>query len=309
MSSEPVVSIAVPCHNEARLLRWALASVLAQSYDRWECIVVDDGSVDQPIEVVDTLGDPRIQLIRLDRNLGRAVARQAALDAATGAYLTTLDADDWLYPEKLERQLAVIEGREEVAVVSTGTAIEDESQQLAGVRGKGTSSKCETRGPIRRLASPPVGRAPSMVRMAVARLYAYNSSLRRSEDADFLLHVLLENRYCVMRDVLYAYREYRSASRREVLEAYRYRMQMFWAFRSRFPFAAPVRTAESALKWVLYWAAFAVKRADVLLQRRSEIPSEEDLRQFRNARQKVEQVYAEYFGAVNTTTPTERYIS
>ena len=62
---------------------------------------MDDGSIDHPETIVQTFDDARFRIIRLNSNQGRAVARQVALDAATGEYLAKLDADDWLFPEKL----------------------------------------------------------------------------------------------------------------------------------------------------------------------------------------------------------------
>ena len=88
---------------------------------------------------------------------------------------------------------------------------------------------------MHRIGSPPVAHAASMIRMDVAKRYRYNSRLRRSEDADFLQKVLLENQFCILHDVLYTYREYRSTSREDVLAAYWYRMMMFWGFRQQYP--------------------------------------------------------------------------
>ena len=295
MSRQPLVSITVPCHNAAPSLAWALASVMAQTYDRWECIVVDDGSEDKPADVVDVFSDSRFRLIRLDKNMGRAKARQAALDAATGDYLAKLDADDWLYPEKLERQVEVMEREANIALVSTGIAIEDEQQRLVGVRARGPSRECIAQAPLTSLVSPPVAHAASMIRMPVAKQHKYNPYLLRSEDADYLLKVLLENRYAVLNDVLYSYLEYRSATRAEVLDAYRYRMHMFWAFRGRFPVAATRRTAETALKWVAYRAAFAAGRAGGLVARRSDAPTTDDMRLFAEARRQVADMFSEYF--------------
>ncbi len=92
----PLVSVMMPCYNSAGTLPLALASLVAQTYENWECILVDDGSTDRPIDIVEQASDKRISFFRLDRNMGRGVAQQAALDYATGDYLCMLDADDWL---------------------------------------------------------------------------------------------------------------------------------------------------------------------------------------------------------------------
>lgn len=296
MNASPLVSVAMPCHNSATLLAWALASVVAQTYENWECIVVDDGSEDRPIDVVQAFDDPRIRFIRLDQNSGRARARQIALDAATGDYLAKLDADDWLYPQKLACQIDVLQRVPKVALVSSGIAIEDQDQRLVGVRARGPSAECQAVAPMSALASPPVAHAASMIRMPVAKRYRYNPRLRRSEDSDYLLQVLLEHRYCILEDVLYAYREYLSASLHETLDAYRSRMQMFWMYRRRFPISSIMRTAETAAKWAAYRAAFATGHANDLIARRTQPPGQDDVRRFSEARAQVAEVYARHFG-------------
>ena len=233
-----------------------------------------------------------MRLIRLPHNVGRAAARQVALDAAAGDFLAKLDADDWIYPQKLARQLDILERMPDVALVSTGIAIENEHGQLAGVRARGDGAP---RPPLHGLASPPVAHAPSLIRMHIARAYGYDVRLRRSEDADYLLSLLTQHGYCVMNDVLYAYREYRSTSRSDTLDAYRARMKMLWKRRRQYPFAAPRRVAETALKWGIYQAAFATGRAGALIARRSAAPSQDDIRRFRQAVEQVAAVHASYF--------------
>jgi succinoglycan biosynthesis protein ExoO len=80
-----------------------LNSVQAQTLTDWEMIIVDDASPDETAEVVKRyLDDPRIKLIRSERNRGECGARNLALEAAQGEWIAPLDADDWLAPERLE---------------------------------------------------------------------------------------------------------------------------------------------------------------------------------------------------------------
>ena len=297
MSGGPLISIAVPCYNTASLLGWALSSLVAQSYEEWECIVVDDGSDDHPGEIVAAFQDERFHLITLDNRVGRATARQVAVDAANGEFLAKLDADDWIYPDKLALQLAVMQEKSEVALVSTGIAIQDEQERLVGVRARGTAGCVQSCPPLSRLAPPPVAHAPSLIRMDIAKRYRYNQSLARSEDADFLIQVLMENRYCMLHEVLYAYREYRSVSLQDTLEAYRSRMKMFWMAR-RYQLAPALwHSIVTALKLMIYRAAFMTGQDRKLIARRSSAPTADDLRNFEQARYEVSRVYAATIGA------------
>jgi glycosyltransferase involved in cell wall biosynthesis len=111
----PLVSVIIPAHNAGRYLRECIDSVLSQSYPSLEIIVVDDGSTDDTPRIMSEFGD-RIVAIRQD-NAGAAAARNAGLFRARGKYIAFLDADDVWRPDKLERQVEVLEASPDVGVV------------------------------------------------------------------------------------------------------------------------------------------------------------------------------------------------
>lgn len=106
--SQPQVSIIIPTYNRETLIRDALDSVMVQTFQDFECIVVDDGSTDKTDEVIHNYSktDGRVQYIRKE-NGGTASARNAGLDLAKGKYIQFLDSDDTLDIDKVEKQLKV----------------------------------------------------------------------------------------------------------------------------------------------------------------------------------------------------------
>ncbi len=109
-----LISVIMPVFNGERYLAEALDSVLAQTQRPLEVIVVDDGSTDGTAAALDAYGD---RIVRLwQPNLGPGVARNTGLARASGAYLSFMDADDVLHPEKLERQLACLDAHPDVDV-------------------------------------------------------------------------------------------------------------------------------------------------------------------------------------------------
>ena len=161
---DPLISIAMPCYNARNALPLALASLIAQTYTNWECLLIDDGSADHPIDIVETANDRRIRYFRFEENRGRGAARQYALDLAEGAYLCMLDADDWLYPQKLEHQLRVIEANSDIAVLSSGMAIVNEHNEIVGTRMPGASqSELALFQPLKKPRLLPIAHAPSMI--------------------------------------------------------------------------------------------------------------------------------------------------
>ena len=101
------VSIVTPAYNAERFIHEAIESVINQTYSNWEMIIVDDCSTDETTDIVKNYQqkDDRIKLIELEENSGSAVARNTAMDHATGRYLAFLDSDDLWTPEKLDKQL------------------------------------------------------------------------------------------------------------------------------------------------------------------------------------------------------------
>ena len=106
------VSIITPCHNSESTIRDTIESVLAQTFQDWEMIVVDDASSDASAAIVREYAarDPRIRCFATERPSGSpALPRNIGIDNASGEYIAFLDSDDLWLPEKLERQLEFVE--------------------------------------------------------------------------------------------------------------------------------------------------------------------------------------------------------
>lgn len=106
-----LVSIVMAAYNAEAYIEATIRSVIAQTVSSWELLVIDDCSNDGTRELVGTLAqdDPRICLICNEVNKGTAASRNRALDIAEGKYVAFLDSDDLWYPEKLEKQIRLLE--------------------------------------------------------------------------------------------------------------------------------------------------------------------------------------------------------
>ncbi|AFK22085.1 glycosyltransferase [Pyrococcus sp. ST04] len=107
--SRPTVSVIIPTHNRAHMLVRAIRSVLNQTFEDFELIVVDDASIDDTPKVVEKIKDSRIRYIRLERNSGGPVARNTGIKRARGKYIALLDDDDEWLPRRLELQVKRME--------------------------------------------------------------------------------------------------------------------------------------------------------------------------------------------------------
>ncbi len=128
MNTAPLVSVIIPCYQQARYLAEAIESVRAQTYAHYEIIVIDDGSKDNTATVA--AGYAGVQCIR-QRNLGLPTARNVGLHASTGEFLVFLDADDRLLPTALATGVQGLLARPDCAFVYGFCDIIDH----AGVRG------------------------------------------------------------------------------------------------------------------------------------------------------------------------------
>jgi len=126
----PLVSIIIPTYNRAQLLARAVGSVLSQSYQCFELLIVDDGSNDNTQEVVSCFKDSRIRYFKMEKNKGASAARNFGMRESRGGYLSFLDSDDEWLPRKLETEVCFLENNKNYIIVSMGTVfIRDSAQQ------------------------------------------------------------------------------------------------------------------------------------------------------------------------------------
>lgn len=108
---ENFVSIVTPVYNSEKFISYTIESVINQTYQNWEMIIVDDCSRDDSANIIEKycLADTRIKYIKLEKNSGAAVARNVGIDISKGRFIAFLDSDDLWEPEKLEKQIKFME--------------------------------------------------------------------------------------------------------------------------------------------------------------------------------------------------------
>lgn len=116
--SSPLVSLMMPMHNTVQFLKAAVDSVLAQTHQNWELVIVDDASNDGSYELATALAlkDQRIKLHRNDSKLGVAKNRDKAVHLCTGEFIGHIDSDDMLERWALEEMLRVFDSKPDVAL-------------------------------------------------------------------------------------------------------------------------------------------------------------------------------------------------
>ena len=125
-----LVSVIMPSWNTAGFIAESINSVIAQTYKKWELIIVDDCSTDNTDEVVAAFDDPRIRYLKNKKNSGAALTRNRAIREARGEWIAFLDSDDLWTPRKLEYQVAFMKKNGLVFSYHEYEKIDEESKPL-----------------------------------------------------------------------------------------------------------------------------------------------------------------------------------
>lgn len=174
--SVPTISVIIPAYNAERYLDQALDSVLCQTFQDFECIVVDDGSTDSTPQIV--ARRERVVGLRQD-NQGASAARNTGIHASRGEFLTFLDADDLWYPERLKIQLEFHRRRPEIDY----SHVELEEQIEGGIQVPHWALVRQKKAGSRHPLAP----GGLMIRRsAMIRLGGYNAEFRVGEITEWL---------------------------------------------------------------------------------------------------------------------------
>jgi glycosyltransferase involved in cell wall biosynthesis len=134
MSDCPLVSVVMPVFNGEKYLKTAVYSILNQSYQDFEFIVVDDCSTDGTSKILQGFDDPRIKILTSTTNLKTTKSLNLGITEATGKYIVRMDADDWAYPTRLQTQVDYMENHSDTVLCGSNIDICDSELRLDYVR-------------------------------------------------------------------------------------------------------------------------------------------------------------------------------
>jgi glycosyltransferase involved in cell wall biosynthesis len=213
LDNPPLVSVVMPAYNVAWCIGRAVDSVLAQDDPARELLVVNDGSTDDTRAVLDRYGD-RITVID-QANRGMCAARNVAIRRARGVYIAFLDADDWWLPDKLGRQVALMEQQADIGFSSTAARVEDENGRLLNLWPcrSGRTQMLETL--FAENAAIAGGCSAVMARRhLIEQVGAFDESLRGFEDPDLWIRLAAVTGYaCICEPLAVILRREKSVSR------------------------------------------------------------------------------------------------
>lgn len=134
MVARPRLTVLLPTYDSVTHVERAVESVLGQTFDDLELIVVDDGSTDGTREVVESFADERLRLLVREDRTGLPSALNRGIEAARGEYVARQDGDDYSAPERFERQVEYLDDHPSVAMIGTGARLLSETGTVVGRR-------------------------------------------------------------------------------------------------------------------------------------------------------------------------------
>ena len=202
------VSVLMPVRNAERYISEAIESVLAQTLDSWELLVIDDGCKDATIQIANSFRDERIRVLELAGPHGIAVALNLGLQEGKGRYVARLDADDIAHSTRLEKQVEHMDANPKIGLL--GSWFETIGAAPQAFRHNPSSAEIL----FTMLLGNPICHSSAMLRMSVIREHflQYRQDLVPSEDYDLWQRVATVAEVEILPDVLVQYRIHEAQS-------------------------------------------------------------------------------------------------
>jgi glycosyltransferase involved in cell wall biosynthesis len=199
-----LVSIGMPVRNCQATLHLALESLLVQTYSNWELLLINDGSLDETLQVAAQFSDPRIKIYSDGESRGLTVRLNQAISMSRGSYFARMDGDDIAYPERLERQVGYLERHPEVDLVGAWVMVFNSAGAPLGKR-----IGPETHDAIcaRPWAGFPMAHPTYVGQLGWFRRYRYNKIASKSQDQELLLRSYRFSQFANVPMILLGYRE------------------------------------------------------------------------------------------------------
>ncbi len=204
ISNSPLVSVTSAFYNTGPALLDMVKSVLAQTLDEWELVLLDDGSTDDSYAVAKSVADERISVFRNERNLGIPTCLNKITSLCRGKYIARMDSDDMCASTRIAKQVGFLESHSDVDAVGTGAIYLNRDNHPVGkgpVSALSHKQICEN--PVRGLR---FCHSSLLARKIWFERHKYNESLPRSSDSDFLLRAHEDSLYANIPEYLFYYR-------------------------------------------------------------------------------------------------------
>jgi glycosyltransferase involved in cell wall biosynthesis len=267
VTREVRVTVGLPFLNAGGTLADAIRSVLAQTWDDWELLLVDDGSSDGSVQIARSIQDSRVRVVSDGAHQGLTARLNQIAGLARGRYLARMDADDLMHPERLRRQVCFLDENPRVDLVDTATITIDEANEPLGLRGErplNTDPRAVLRSGL--LVHPTV-----TGRTVWFRGHPYDGRFVRAEDHELWLRTCRNTTFARLNEPLFFYREGLSGNLRNYLRSAKTVRKILRVYGPETVGYGEMALllARSYLKSGAYWTYTMLSRQDRLIRART----------------------------------------
>lgn len=199
----PSLTVGIPVFNGEKFIKSSVMSVLNQAYKDFELIVTDDGSTDETMDILRSIKDTRLRIVSDGKNIGLASRLNQQISLASGEYFIRMDADDIMFPDRIQKQIAFLEAHPEIDVVGTSAVIiGDNNEILFGMKGPMTAPQKRSD-----VINGNIFIHPSVAgRTKWFREHPYDDSKRRSQDFFLWLSSVEDSKFGIIDEPQLFYR-------------------------------------------------------------------------------------------------------
>jgi glycosyltransferase involved in cell wall biosynthesis len=215
--ARPHVSIGMPVYNCAATVAQAVRSILSQTFEDWELLIIDDGSTDDTLNVVASFNHPRILVVKSERNEGLPTRLNDCVRLARGKYFARMDGDDIAYPERLQKQIAYLENHPLVDLLGAGMVMFRDNGEAYGER-RAASSHAAISGNF--YSGLNLAHATWMGRTEWFRQNPYRCGFLRAQDRELLMRTRKKSHFAALPEPLFGCREGRVRLRKTIPARY-----------------------------------------------------------------------------------------
>jgi glycosyltransferase involved in cell wall biosynthesis len=200
---QPLVSIGMSIFNCERTISAAIRSILNQTYENWELLIVDDGSEDKTLEIAKSFCDSRIKIIADGLHQNLPIRLNQVIAISKGKYFARMDGDDISYPERLQIQVQYLETHPEIDLIATQTIVVDRN---GNAQGSSVPKQLHAEICSRPWAGFPMTHPTWMGKIEWFRKYQYRTNAIRMEDQEILLRTYKISQFACIPRILLGYR-------------------------------------------------------------------------------------------------------
>lgn len=278
-----MVTIAIPFFNAEKYLLEAIKSVFAQTYTKWELILIDDGSTDNSLAIAKSINDPRVRVYSDGKNKRLAACLNEVTKLAKYDYIARMDADDLMMPDRIEKQLEILT-KNDVDIVTTGVYSVLNNLDIVGIRGANYESVI-----FKDLLSRKVGitHAALIAKKSWYQRNKYDESLSIAQDLDLWLRTSKKNdlKIISISEPLYIYREEDNVTKKKIIRAYRNERNMIRKYGDT---SFNIKILKSYLKSLVVHFLDLVGKIDLLQKNRgNKVITEQSVTRFNEAIAKI----------------------